>query len=155
MPRAKKGQQKVSTLKQTTGLCLSRCYYSMLPCMRSKQTSCLYCSYEGVSWGVLPTFTSVCPPPPPPPPPGGGGGGGGVEGWPWWGVARGSLKPPLPPPHCISSKAKAEEAGWPLTDEDWVVCVPAITRMTSQQLLAVTHAQYCYFTTFMSCLLGA
>ena len=29
MPRAKKGQQKVPILKKTTGLCLSRSYYSM------------------------------------------------------------------------------------------------------------------------------
>ena len=27
MPRAKKGQQKVLTLKKKTGLCTSRCYY--------------------------------------------------------------------------------------------------------------------------------
>ena len=30
MPRAKKGQQKVPTLKKTTGLYPSRCYYSMI-----------------------------------------------------------------------------------------------------------------------------
>ena len=30
MPRAKRGQQKVPTLKKTTGLFLSRYYYSMV-----------------------------------------------------------------------------------------------------------------------------
>ena len=29
MPRARKGQQKVTVLKKTTGLCPSRSYYSM------------------------------------------------------------------------------------------------------------------------------
>ena len=37
LSRAKKGQQKVPTLKKTTGLCPSRCYYSTV-CM-SKQSS--------------------------------------------------------------------------------------------------------------------
>ena len=32
MPRAQTGQQKVPTLKKTTGLCPSRCCYSMLCC---------------------------------------------------------------------------------------------------------------------------
>ena len=37
MPRAKKDQQNVPTLKKTTGLCPSRTYYAMTYCIDTGQ----------------------------------------------------------------------------------------------------------------------
>ena len=39
MPRAKKGQQIVLILKKTTGLCPTRCYYSM---PQTERTTCTW-----------------------------------------------------------------------------------------------------------------